>query len=113
MTNGSGPHRKFKDSVHGIERGLHRAIDLASGDLTAPKYLDIPSFKVYVQEDRDQTLAESIYVIEIRQRATKLVVGRRLRSFQRGCHGRFQWTVSVSSVDSISVEGDLIQSQRN
>ena len=119
MTNGNdigttsllSPHRKLEHPVGCVERGLHRAINFASGDLATPEDLYVSALGLDVHEDGDQILAESIYVIEVRERASKLVRGCLLYRLQSGYSSRFQGTSAVRGRGCPRIEDELTKRQ--
>jgi len=97
-------HRKLEHSIRCVKGGLHRAIDLASRDLTTAEYLYVSAFEVHVHQNRDQFFSESVHVVEVRQHAGKLVRGGFLHSLQSGFCSRFQGTAAVRAVHSVGMK---------
>src|SRR5882724_8333421 len=118
MTNGKWKignrllsNRKLKHSIRSIEHRLHCAIHFTSGDLAAPEHLDVSALKLEVHKNRHQILAESIHVIEVRQRTGKLVRGCLLHSLQSGYCSRFQGTAGAVTSGGGRLEDELAKRQ--
>ena len=95
---------KFKHSIGSVERRLYRAINRASGDRAAPEHLNISVLESGVHEDRDQVLAESVDVIQVRKRAGEPVRRGFLYRFQSGFGGRFQRSGSIGGFSGIRLK---------
>ena len=77
--------RELEHSIGRVERRPHRAINRASGYWTAPEDLNISRFKLGVDKNGYEVLAQSIDMIQIGKRAGEPVRSSLLYRFQSGC----------------------------
>lgn len=83
-------HRKLKEPVSGIKRGLDRGINVVTCFLATAEHLHLSAFKSDIDEHRDQIFSKRINVVEVCKRGCEAPFGGFLHRLQSGYSSRFQ-----------------------